>query len=228
MGFALGGAAAGTPLRLDHAAPAHLLSLRKDDMPILPPEPCCYPDDLFQGPSPSMANDDRWWVLHTRPRSEKSLARVAVREAVSFFLPVYVHRWRNKGRLFKSTLPLFPGYLFVHTTDVARVKLQDTGWVANVLPVSDQARLQADLARVHGLMTAGVSMSPEPHLPAGTRVRITAGPFRGFEGTVRRRGKRFRLVLEVWFVHQGVSVEVEPWMVTILPTEDRGPHPRGP
>jgi hypothetical protein len=184
-------------------------------MPILPPEPSLYPDNLFQE-TESPAAEGRWWVLHTRPRSEKSLARVAVRESISFFLPVYVHRWRSNGRLFKSTLPLFPGYLFVHSTDVARVKLQDTGWVANVLPVNDQQRLQTDLVRVHGVMGAGVPMNPEPRLPVGTRVRVTAGPLCGLEGLVVRQSKQLRLVLEVRFMQQGVSVEVESWMVTPL------------
>src|SRR5262249_7373484 len=105
-------------------------------MPILPAEPFVYPDGLFQQPEHSAAPDSRWWVLHTRPRAEKSLSRVALRENVPFFLPLQVHRWRNKGRLFKCTVPLFPGYIFIHADDDGRMKLQGTGSVANMLPVT--------------------------------------------------------------------------------------------
>ena len=46
------------------------------------------------------------------------------------------------------------------TDDDGRMKLQGSGSVANVLPVPDQARLHADLARVHNLVTTGAPLSP--------------------------------------------------------------------
>jgi len=91
---------------------------------------------------------------------------------------------------------------------------RDTGVVANVLEVSDQPRLHADLARIHQLMTTGASMTPERRLSPGVRVRINAGPFCGYEGVLLKRGKQLRLLLAVQFMQQGVSVEVESWMIT--------------
>lgn len=188
-------------------------------MPILPAEPCLYPERLLQEPDVNPPEGERWWVLHTRPRAEKSLARTASQEEIPFFLPLHTRRWRTNGRLFKSTIPLFPGYLFIRADDGARVKLQSTGWVANVLFVPEQLRLQADLARVHRLITTGLPLTPESRLVPGTRVTITAGPMRGLEGTILRQGTQFRLLLEVQFMRQGVSVEVENWMVTPLAPE---------
>jgi transcriptional antiterminator RfaH len=154
-----------------------------------------------------------WWVLHTRPRAEKSLARSAFRQNVSFFLPLHTHRWRNQGRLFKAQLPLFPGYLFLYGDEEARLRLLDTHFVANCIPVADQLQLWGDLARVYRLMTSGMSLTPQERLVPGAKVVITAGPLAGFEGKLIRHGRDMRLVIEVEFIRRGVSVEIESWMV---------------
>src|SRR5205823_5374650 len=125
----------------------------------------------------SLARQDRrWWVVHARSRAEKSLARAAAQEGIPFFLPLYQHRWRKEGRLFKSWLPLFPGYLFIFADDTERMKLREARWAAGVLPVGDQEKLQQDLTGIYHAVCAGVPLTPEQHLQAGARVVITAGP----------------------------------------------------
>jgi transcriptional antiterminator RfaH len=183
-------------------------------MPILNAEPCVHPEGLFADVTLSTAAGQRWWVLHTHSRVEKQLARVALTEDIPFFLPLYLHRWRKNGRVFKSRLPLFPGYLFIHAHAGQHGKFKDTRAVAQVLPVHDQERLYADLQRVYQLMTTGAPMLPEARLPTGARVRIHDGPFRGYEGTLLKRGNQLRLLIAVDFMRQGVSVEVESWMVS--------------
>ena len=124
-------------------------------MPLLPLEELVFPDDLFA--TPLIATDEaaRWWALHTRPRTEKTLARRCLRGRLPFFLPLYQHRRRSRGRLLCSHLPLFPGYLFLHGDDRARVAALETNLVARCLPVADQGQLHQDLARVHRLITIG-------------------------------------------------------------------------
>src|SRR5262245_13822753 len=79
------------------------------DMPLLPAEPCCFPYSLLAEPDPVC--DEKWWVLHTRPRTEKALARSLHAGGVPYFLPLYERTWRTGGRLQTSHLPLFPGYV---------------------------------------------------------------------------------------------------------------------
>src|SRR5438105_15606394 len=90
-------------------------------MPLLPMEPSLYPDDLFAGPAVAPDGAERWWVLHTRPRAEKALARKILARRLPFFLPLHHRQWRSKGRLQSSYLPLFPGYVFLRGDDDARV-----------------------------------------------------------------------------------------------------------
>jgi transcriptional antiterminator RfaH len=179
-------------------------------MPLLPLEPYLFPNELFN--APAVDGPERWWVLHSRPRSEKSLARQFLARHLTFFLPLYQRRWRANGRAQNSYLPLFPGYIFLRGDDNARVTALTTNLVANVLPVVDQQTLYGDLARVHYLMETGSALTPEHHLQPGTPVEITAGPLAGLEGKIQRRGKQLHFVIEVRLLQQGVSVEIESWM----------------
>jgi transcriptional antiterminator RfaH len=182
-------------------------------MPLLPLEPFVYPDDLLRSPQAVLDGPARWWALHTRPRAEKTLARKFLNHGLAFFLPLYQRQWRGKGRMHRSYLPLFAGYIFLHGDEEARLHALETNLVARWLPVPDQPKLHSDLARVYHLITAEVPLTPEDGLLPGTRVEITRGPLAGLEGTVLRRGKQLRVFVEVEFLQRGVSVEIESWML---------------
>jgi transcriptional antiterminator RfaH len=182
-------------------------------MPLLPLEPFVYPDDLLSLPLADGPAQAPWWVLHTRPRAEKSLARKLLQRHTPFFLPLCKKQWRNRGRLHCSYMPLFPSYVFLQADRTAVFRTLETNLVARVLPVSDQGQLHADLGRVYCLIAAGAPMTPEDQLQPGTAVEITAGPFAGLEGKILRRGKQLKFLIEVQFLQRGVSVEIESWMI---------------
>jgi transcriptional antiterminator RfaH len=181
-------------------------------MPLLPLEPYLFPGDLFEDPAPVVNSPERWWVLHSRPRAEKALARQLLARSLPFFLPLHHRQWRSRGRLQSSYLPLFPGYVFLRGDDDGRVAALTTNLVAHVLPVPDQNQLVADLIRVNHLIVSGSPLTPEDRLEPGTLVEITAGPFAGMEGKILRSGKNLRFFVEVQFLQRGVSVEIESWM----------------
>ncbi len=187
-------------------------------MPVLPLEPYFYPQDLFNldlSWRNSVGEDARWWVLHTRPRSEKALARMIIKKGLPFFLPLYQRRWRSGTRKMSAYLPLFPGYVFLCGTRDHRLSALETNLVANVLPVNEceQDTLFDDLSRVYALMQSGTALTPEARLKPGATVEISGGPFAGLEGKILREAGNLRFLVEVRFVHQGVSVELESWML---------------
>jgi len=196
-------------------------------MPLLPSEPFAYPENLLADAEPhAAAGPQCWWLLHTRPRAEKALARQLLRRSTSFFLPVYHRQWRDRGRMLQSYPPLFPGYLFLLGDADARLVALETNLVANVIPVAEQQRLQADLLRVRQLMDSGAPLTPEERLQTGTRVEIIAGMLTGLEGTVLRHGRQFHFTIEVQLLKRGVSVELESWM--FRPLTGASPAPAGP
>lgn len=188
-------------------------------MPLLALEPYMHPDNLFADATEA-AGLDRWWVLHTRPRTEKALARRFLNRGASFFLPLYIRRWSSRGRALCSHLPLFPGYVFLHGDGDARLAALETNLVARVLPADDQSRLHCDLRRVYDLITTGAPLTPEDRLEPGDPVRIVRGPLAGMQGKIVRRGTNLRFVVEVDFLRRAVSAQIESWML-----EPAGPEP---
>src|SRR5262245_56820468 len=191
-------------------------------MPLLPLDPLLSPADLL-GPLESLGVlGGAWWVLHTRPRAEKSVARQLFRRRLPFFLPLYPREGWSRGRLLRSYLPLFTGYVFLRGDREARLEALQTNLVARVLPVQDHEQLHKDLMQVHELIRSGLPMRPEDRLEPGRPVEIIAGPLAGLQGRLLRRCNQGRFLIEVQFLQRGVSVDIENWMIQAL-TESPSP-----
>ncbi len=191
-------------------------------MPLLPMETYVLPDDLLSDAAPEEMDAADWWVLHTKPRAEKSLARHFSARNLSFFLPLYQHQWRNRGRLFRAHLPLFPGYIFLSGDAETRLAALETNQIVRAIPVADARQLRSDLARIHRMMQGGMVLAPEEQLLPGTPVEIVAGPLAGMEGKIIQRGNQMRFFVEIHMLQRGVSVEIEGWMIRICNARSGG------
>jgi len=184
-------------------------------MPILVLEPYVYPTNLLVDVTQFFPHEAlQWWVLHTRPRAEKALARALMVRETPFFLPLARKCRSRRGRLVASYLPLFPGYVFLFGTPEQRMQSLETNAVASTLLVQDQPKLHADLSRIHQLMAAGLPLTPEERLEPGSWVEITSGALCGMKGRITRRANRLRFVVEVDFLQRGASVEVDESMIS--------------
>jgi transcriptional antiterminator RfaH len=185
-------------------------------VPILAAEPDRYPPHLFDGPPTGRS----WFVLHTKPRQEKCLARHLLAAGVSFYLPTVPRRNQIRGRTVTAHTPLFPGYLFLYADGEERVTALTSNRIVHSLVVHDQARLWADLRQIDRLLGAGLPVAAETRLAPGTPVEITTGPLAGLCGTVVRSGSARRFVVRVDFIHQGASVLLED--CALLPLRGAG------
>jgi transcription antitermination factor NusG len=178
-------------------------------MPLLSPETVLFPSDILDRDAESNAGA-RWWVVHTRPRAEKSLARKLLKLDLAFYLPTRYHSWLSKGRWFESYLPLFPGYVFLHARPEDRAAVLATRTVANFLSVPDQHELIDDLRRLHRVVTAGLPLEHQAAPPPGTAVEVIDGVLQGLTGTVVRSGRQAAVYIQVHLIGQGVLVEFDP------------------
>jgi len=184
-------------------------------MPLLAAEPTTYPQTLFADLSSA---PQRWWVFQTRPRAEKSFARLLLKARTPYFLPVYTQTWRKNGRNFKSSLPLFPNYVFVSGEPLVRDVAFATKLVVREVPANDQSQLTSELTSLHRLLGGGDSLRPEDGLSKGTRVLVVEGIYAGVEGRVLEAEEGLRVCVEISLLGRGVSVLVERWMLKPLDT----------
>lgn len=180
------------------------------EMPILNEEPDIYPENLFDNDALTGDPELTWWCVYTLSRREKDLMRKLTVLGVPHYGPVVKKRYRSpSGRLRTSFIPLFPNYVFMLCTDADRSNAMSTNCISRFAAVEDRQQLVADLKQVRAIVSSGVPLTPEQKLEAGNHVRVRSGPFAGYEGTVIRRAGKTRLVLNVHFLEQGVSVELD-------------------
>jgi len=185
-------------------------------MPITPAEPQLFPADLFGSGKPAGPLDRAWWVLHTRPRQEKSLARQMGRSEVPFFLPLIPHRLQVRSRVMTSHIPLFPGYVFLFANRDERIAALATARVVQSLAVPDQDGLWDNLAQLHRLIASGKPIHAEDRLIPGALVQIKSGPLAGLRGRIVREASRCRFIVAVDFIQRGASVTLEDFHLTAV------------
>jgi transcriptional antiterminator RfaH len=182
-------------------------------MPILPPEPDMFPEDLLEPGHPT-AGDRRWWALYTLPRREKDLVRRLRRHRIHHYCPLVPKRNRSpSGRVRTSHVPLFAGYVFLAGSEDDRYEAMTTNCVSRCLEVPDPVELVRDLRQIRQLVESGAPLTPEARLQPGMMVRVRSGSLAGFEGTVIKRRGTERLLVAVRFLQKGASVELEDCQV---------------
>lgn len=180
---------------------------RRPSVPILSEQPSHYPEDLLHEDF-SGHPGRQWWVLYTKVRQEKAIARQLLTLRTPFYLPLV---WkRSVARcVIRSQIPLFPGYVFLYGSEEERVSSLATNRIVRILAVATPERLREDLSRLRRLIDSGAGVTLESRLEPGIRVRVRHGPFVGIEGTVLTRRGETRLLVAVDFLQQGASIEID-------------------
>lgn len=185
-------------------------------MPILAKERSLFPEDLLCNSAFETPNGRRWWVLHTRPRQEKAVARELLNWGVPFYLPLIPRENVVRGKRVRSFTPVFNSYVFLHADDGERIRCLKTNRIVTTLEVADSRELVHDLRQVQRLIDLDAPLSLERRIQQGQWVRVKRGPMVGLEGVVERRKGRARLIVLVRMLQQGVSVELDDFLVEPL------------
>lgn len=152
-----------------------------------------------------------WYAVYTRARHEKRVAEELRARRLDSFLPLYetIHRW--KDRRARVQLPLFPGYVFVKFDAGERIRVLQVPSVVQVvgnhgqpIPLQEQ-----EITALLAASSCGIRAEPHPYLSVGRRVRITAGPFRGLEGFIKRKSSNFRVVLSLTSIMRSMALDLD-------------------
>jgi transcription antitermination factor NusG len=158
-----------------------------------------------------------WYVLRTRARQEKILAKSIMSRGAFSFLPLVVRAEYYGGRKVRVERPLFEGYVFLHGSLDDAYEADRTKRVAQIINVPDQRRLDEELQNIElALSSSAAEFTPYPYLRAGVRVEVKDGPFRGLQGLIESRSRRDRLILQVDMLGRAISVEIDGSLLDVI------------
>jgi transcription termination/antitermination protein NusG len=182
-------------------------------------------DSLHEGPIlyTSLAGDEKaWFALYVQVNHEKEVSKKLETKAIDCFLPLLKTWSKRKDRRKKIHVPLFPGYVFVHTVldNYTNIDILKTpGAVALLrnsegpLPIPDY-----QIENLQTMLQAEQILSPHAYLKEGDWVKVVRGPFAGCMGILLRQNpKKGRLVVSVDIIQRSVSVEMDVEDVEALP-----------
>lgn len=184
-------------------------------MPILDREQSQFPENLLTGLADRVGSR-QWWVVYTKARQEKAFARQLVGFEIPFYLPLVRKNNLIRGRRVQSHIPLFGGYVFLFGNEQERVQSLTTNRISSILQVKDQQQLTHDLRQIEQLIEQEAPLTVESRLVPGDVVRVRKGPLAGVEGVVVSRRGRTRLLVAVTMLQQGVSVEIDDFLLEPL------------
>jgi transcription antitermination factor NusG len=148
-----------------------------------------------------------WYAIYAQVRHESKVYSRLSAKSFECLLP-QIERWsRRRDRRKKIQVPIFPGYLFVHTVldNYQQVKILQTAGVVRIVRTKD-GPLPVPDSQMNSLITL---LGNDPYLNEGMRVRIVNGPLYGCEGIlVRKKNEKARLVVAIDIIQQAVSVEL--------------------
>ncbi len=155
--------------------------------------------------------EPRWYAAYTCANHEKRVSSELAARDVDHFLPLYRSARRWKDRRVQLEFPLFPGYVFVRLSLCDRlrvvqipsvVRLVGFGGLPTALPDGEIDAMRLSISQ-------GLRAEPHPYLTVGRRVRLTAGPFVGLEGVLKRKKSGLRVIVSIDLIQRSIAIDVD-------------------
>ncbi len=150
-----------------------------------------------------LEGDERWFLVHTLPRSETQAQMHLTWQGFSTHVPLVLKTVRHARKLRTVRAPMFPRYLFV-ILDLGRdrwLSIRSTVGVSSLFVCGDRP-----IPVPAGIVEALIERTDESNLmrlddglATGQPVRILTGPFADFVGTLERLDEagRVRVLLNM-------------------------------
>lgn len=155
--------------------------------------------------------DEHWYVVYTRTRHEKYVAKQCAERGITTFLPLYRVQRRWKQRAAEVSLPLFPSYVFIHFSLRERLRVLGLPGIVSLVSFHGTPAVVPE-SQIETLSNAINLGRAEPHvyLHAGKRVRVAAGPLAGLEGIVVDIRKKTQVIISFEWMARSVAISLDP------------------
>jgi len=161
----------------------------------------------------AFGGNERWFLIHTRPRSEIKAQMHLGAQGFKTFLPQMLKTVRHARQLRTVRAAFFPRYLFV-ALDLGRdrwLSIKGTQGVSDLF-TCDNRPVAVPRGIVEDLIARSADSNlliPQEELEVGQRVRIISGPLTGLVGTLDRLDERGRVRLLLGIMNATVAVGTE-------------------
>jgi transcription elongation factor/antiterminator RfaH len=157
-----------------------------------------------------LAGSERWFLVHSQPKSETKAEWHLQAQGFRTYVPRILKTVRHARQLRTVKAPLFPRYLFI-ILDLERdrwLSVRSTVGVSRVFASQDGRPVPVPTGIVEALIehSDGDVTRLDGGLRTGGSVRILAGAFAGFIGTLERLDESGRV--QVLLQMMGTSVPV--------------------
>ena len=171
------------------------------------------------GSFPSSDLSLNWFVVYTKPLTEKKVAARLTELNLEVYLPLYttVRQWSDRKK--KLEKPLINSVVFVRCHPAELQRLYTVPSVAGVLrhdgkPAVVQAHEIQNLRIL--LQQVGAAELEPIALEPGTPIEVTRGPFKGIIGTAVQVLNSLRVIIEIRQLGVAFSVNVPKSFVKTL------------
>ncbi len=163
-----------------------------------------------------MNNQSVWRLVYTKPRQEIEAQRQLERQGYTTYLPILC---QHSGRRHEIHSPLFPRYLFIHLT----AGVDDWGPIRSTRGVSGLVQFGTETASVPDELIAeirgraaedGFHHEEKMEFKRGDSVRISEGPFSGYEALFQASRGEDRVLVLLDVIGQTTKVEVPAESIT--------------
>jgi transcriptional antiterminator RfaH len=152
-----------------------------------------------------------WYIIYTKPKSEKKVAEKITAKEITCFLPLItvIKHWHDRKKL--QLVPAFPSYLFVFLKKFPDYfdALNTEGSVTYVKFGQEPAMVRQDVIdHVKMIVNQECVQVVNENFEAGMRRLITSGPFTGLECEIIRRNGKNKILVRVDMLNRSIIADM--------------------
>jgi transcriptional antiterminator RfaH len=157
-------------------------------------------------------NQQNWFVVCTKPRSEKLVYTRLQQSGIDAFLPTYttLRKWSDRRK--KIEVPLFPSYVFVNISRKEHLIVLQTDGVYKYVAFQGVPAIvpQRDIDKLKILISGAAEMKTSIRkFQPGQRVRVAFGILKDLIGELVHSGSTKRLLIRIEGIDQNLLVKIQ-------------------
>jgi transcription antitermination factor NusG len=162
--------------------------------------------------SSDLKNENFWYAVYTKPRSEKKVHQRMLERDIDAFLPLVktVRQWSDRKKTIQ--IPLISSYVFVNMAEKDLSKTFLIPGAINVLKhLGKPAKIrevEIDNLKILSGNSHEFDMEPCMKLVEGDIVEVTKGPFMGLIATCEKGCGNHRVVVNIDSLQSCITVNV--------------------